>query len=162
MKKIAVLARTDEVFAVMSDQFSILEAYYDTKTGQIIYLDADHSNEFLLEDEIEEGEQRFSDRDLFEKINRDLGTRYLEIPHIESWESYHFMKSFIEKIEDDHLHEVLSAAIQGKGAFRRFKNALLDYPEWRKKWFEFRDTMEKRFVKRWLEENGFMVVEKSD
>lgn len=39
------------------------------------------------------------------------------------------MVSFIETIEDDHLVELLTGAIDGNGAFRRFKDVSYDYPE---------------------------------
>jgi hypothetical protein len=69
------------------------------------------------------------------------------------------MQAFIATVEDDHLAELLEVAINGKGAFRRFKDVLLNYPKEREKWFEFRDgRMEERALK-WLESIGVSLIE---
>jgi len=39
------------------------------------------------------------------------------------------MQAFIATVEDDHLAELLEVAINGKGAFRRFKDVLLKLPQ---------------------------------
>ena len=92
------------------------------------------------------------------QIEEELG-RYEPIPKVESYEGYRDMQSFIATVEDDHLGELLEVAINGKGAFRRFKDVLLNYPKEREKWFEFRDgRMEERALK-WLESIGVSLIE---
>ena len=55
------------------------------------------------------------------------------------------MQAFIATTEDEHLAELLEVAINGKGASRHFKDVLLNYPEKREKWFDFKDDrMEER------------------
>ena len=49
------------------------------------------------------------------------------------------MEDFIATVEGERLAELLEVAIKGKGAFRRFKDVLLNYPEERVRWFEFKD-----------------------
>jgi len=49
---------------------------------------------------------------------------------------------------------LLSIALDGKGAFRRFKNVLMDYPEVEKQWFKFKAEKDKEEVKDWLESIG--------
>lgn len=49
------------------------------------------------------------------------------------------MEDFIATMEDEHLAELLEVAIQGKGAFRRFKDVLARYSEEREVWFRFKD-----------------------
>jgi len=39
------------------------------------------------------------------------------------------MVAFTESLEDENLKEKLWIALNGKGAFRRFKDVLLSYPE---------------------------------
>lgn len=57
----------------------------------------------------------------------------------ETFESYREMEDFISTIRDTHLQEILSVAIQGAGAFRRFKDVLFRYPEQRENWFKYKD-----------------------
>ena len=48
----------------------------------------------------------------------------------------------------------MEAAINGKGAFRRFKDILLTLPDERRRWFEFRDRRMRVRVTEWIKENG--------
>ncbi len=56
------------------------------------------------------------------------------------------------------LKEKLWIALNGKGAFRRFKDVLLNYPEKREKWFSFKDERLKKRVMEWLEENEIELI----
>ena len=48
-------------------------------------------------------------------------------------------------------------AIQGKGAFRRFKDELHEeYPDLLPAWYEFRDTRAKRRAVEWLADNSLI------
>jgi len=48
----------------------------------------------------------------------------------------------------------MEAAINGKGAFRRFKDILLTLPDERRRWFEYRDRRMRIRVVEWIEENS--------
>ncbi|MEF8874966.1 MAG: UPF0158 family protein [Candidatus Thermoplasmatota archaeon] len=61
------------------------------------------------------------------------------------------MQDFIQTVEDEDLREKLWIAIDGKGAFRRFKDVLRLYPDVRERWFEFKDERVERRVVEWLE-----------
>lgn len=63
--------------------------------------------------------------------------RYIEIPSVTSREGYDDMEAYIETLEAGHLRDLLEVAINGKGAFRRFKDVLYDYPDAREAWFTF-------------------------
>ena len=64
------------------------------------------------------------------------------------------MQRFIETVTEPKLKEGLAAALVGKGAFRRFKDQLLDYPEVRQQWFAFKDAEVYSYVRDWLEREG--------
>jgi hypothetical protein len=69
------------------------------------------------------------------------------------------MQAFIATVEDDHLSELLEVAINGKGAFRRFKDVLLNYPEERERWFQFKDDRMKERALEWLDDIDVTLVE---
>jgi len=69
---------------------------------------------------------------LKDKIDEE-SDRYERIPKDDSYQSYADMQDFIATVEDEHLAELLEVAINGKGAFRRFKDVLLGYPEERER-----------------------------
>jgi len=69
------------------------------------------------------------------------------------------MEDFIATVEDEHLAELLEVAINGRGAFRRFKDVLLRYPEERERWFRFKDERMQERACEWLENIGVTLSE---
>jgi hypothetical protein len=64
------------------------------------------------------------------------------------------MKNFIqEKVTNADIKLLLSEAIKGKGAFRRFNNHLCDYPETQQDWHAYREQESQKIVVKWLNEN---------
>ena len=85
--------------------------------------------------------------------------RFERIPQTESYESYRDMENFIATVEDMNLVDLLEVAIQGKGAFRRFKDVLLNYPDEEEKWFQFQDSRIEERALEWLDEIGVTLIE---
>jgi hypothetical protein len=70
---------------------------------------------------------------------------------------YQDMADFAERINNETTSRRLTRVIQGKGAFRRFKNELHeDYPDLLPTWHAFRDT---RRAVEWLVENSLVDEE---
>ena len=86
------------------------EYYLDTKTGELLLV----SDEFMDTGETEE---------IYERLD-DEPERYLSIPTESSREGYQDMVAFTESLEDENLKEKLCIALNGRGAFRRFKDVL--------------------------------------
>jgi len=85
---------------------------------------------------------------------------YLRIDPVSSREQYRWMERFIETVDDSQLRERLSHAIDGKGAFRRFKDVLMSYPIERERWFAFRSERLRSCMEAWLETHGIEAVER--
>jgi hypothetical protein len=81
-------------------------------------------------------------------------TRFAPIDAIPSRIQYQWLDEFIKSMEDDSLRGRMEAAINGKGAFRRFKDILLTLPDERRRWFEFRDIMMRKRIVDWVREQG--------
>lgn len=77
--------------------------------------------------------------------------RYLLVDPASSREQYRWMEHFVAAIEDETLQERLIIAIDGKGAFRRFKDVLLHYPVERERWFNYRANRLHAYINEWLE-----------
>ena len=69
---------------------------------------------------------------------------------------YADMEDFVARVRDPRAHHLLERAITGRGAFRRFKDALLEYPELRRAWFAFHDVRGERRAIQWLLERGLV------
>src|SRR2546430_1169575 len=73
-----------------------------------------------------------------------------QIDPIPSHEGYNDMEDFIQRVRNPQARHLLERAIAGRGAFRRFKDTLLDFPELREAWFRFHDTRVERRAITWL------------
>jgi hypothetical protein len=74
-------------------------------------------------------------------------------PHV--W--YRDMADFADGISDDAAGRRLARALQGRGAFRRFKAALYeDHPDLVPAWHTLRDARAKRRAVHWLRDEGLI------
>lgn len=87
-------------------------------------------------------------------------SRYLRIDPVSSREQYRWMERFIATVEDDELRRRLNIAIDGKGAFRRFKDALMSHPVDRERWFAFRSERLRACMDSWLTAHGIKAVDR--
>lgn len=87
-------------------------------------------------------------------------SRYLRIDPVSSREQYRWMERFIATVEDEDLRRRLNVAIDGKGAFRRFKDALMSHPVDRERWFAFRSERLRACMESWLTAHGIKAVER--
>src|SRR5262249_49815302 len=53
---------------------------------------------------------------------------------------YGDMEDFVAYVRDVHARDLLERALVGRGAFRRFKDAIAAFPELRRAWFAFHDA----------------------
>jgi hypothetical protein len=74
-----------------------------------------------------------------------------------SWVWYQDMADFAEAITDERAGRRLLRAIQGRGAFRRFKDELNEeYPDLLPAWYAFRETRARRRAVEWLAGNSLI------
>jgi hypothetical protein len=64
------------------------------------------------------------------------------------------MGDFIGALDDPVLKEELTGALNGKGAFKRFKSVLIGYPKERKKWHGYNAAAMKKVITVWLNSLG--------
>jgi hypothetical protein len=83
---------------------------------------------------------------------------YLRIDPVSSREQYRWMERFIPMVEDPDLQGKLTQAIDGKGAFRRFKDVLMSYGPDRERWFSFRSERLRIFMEAWLNAHALTPV----
>jgi hypothetical protein len=84
---------------------------------------------------------------------------YLRVDPVRSHEQYRWMEQFIATVGDDGLRRSLLDAIEGTGAFRRFKSALASSAEERERWYSFRGERLRAFMEAWLTARGIAPVE---
>lgn len=85
-------------------------------------------------------------------------TNYLRIDPVSSREQYRWMERYIPMVEQPELSGKLAQAIDGKGAFRRFKDVLMSYAPERERWFAFRSERLRIFMEAWLAAHALTPV----
>lgn len=116
----------DDVATALEDNAYESSWWLDAATGAVEYCSVD--------DDVE----GFEERDL------------VHIEPIGSSEAYRDMADFVDAVQGARPRDLLSRAIEGRGAFRRFKDTLFDFPDLRDEWFAFHDRMMKRRSIEWL------------
>ena len=93
------------------------------------------------------------DERLLEEI--DGSHDYVAIERIPSHVAYQWMVDFVDEMVapvDEDAAEKLSIALNGKGAFRRFKDTLRRIDDqWLQAWYQWRDKRLDAAVEEWLE-----------
>jgi len=108
------------------------EYFLDRETGEVVVV----PEELLRAAQHEDWEERKQDLPEWEhalvKVVEGIvlgeDPRWIHIPSVPTHEVYELMVEFAESVEDQHLGELLEVALDGPGAFRRFKDVLARYP----------------------------------
>jgi hypothetical protein len=142
--------------------------FLDTETGEVIILSDDimeRAQNVLyerfdddMEDyyEVEFDEETHMPDWMEEEIELALEVlllereRYARIPERYSGNAYAAMEEFTEALEDLPLRQELRGILSGRGAFRKFKDALEPYPKERKMWYGYNAKKAKKEIGEWL------------
>jgi hypothetical protein len=132
----------DEIASALADQDNYERAYLvNPATGEIVFWTADT------------GIDGHTPVDLDELDEQGL----IAIRPLPSWVWYQDMADFVDGITDERAGRRLGRAIDGKGAFRRFRLELHEeYPDLLPAWYAFRDTRAGRRAVEWLADNDLI------
>jgi hypothetical protein len=83
---------------------------------------------------------------------------YVRVEPVSSREQYRWMERFIQMLDPSDLRDELTLAIDGRGAFRRFKDVLMVNAPERERWFAFRSERLRVFMEAWLEAHALKAV----
>ena len=87
------------------------------------------------------------------------GDAFIRVEPASSREQYKWMERFVVGVTDPVLRDRLIISIDGKGAFRRFKDALLNYPVERERWFSYRGELLHWHIQEWFRRDGITTEE---
>jgi hypothetical protein len=109
------------------------ESFLDLSTGQVVTIVSGDPEAPLRRQEVGENIRNF-----------------LRVEPASSREQYRWMEKFVGSVSDEALRDRLIISIDGKGAFRRFKDVLLAYPAERERWFTYRADLLHWHIAEWL------------
>lgn len=131
---------TDIIDAIeMMDQYS--EYFLDKETGKVEWV----SDMAMTQEEREEIYDRLDEHGFY------------RLPTSFDIREYDIMEDFVDTLSGN-AHDRLASAIQGKGAFRRFKDSVIKLGI-DKQWYDFHADAYKRKAARWCEENDIEYEE---
>lgn len=122
------------------------------KTGEILTI----SEEVLtfLDDDLNSDDLPEWQREDLPKIKEALDSDdWLALPDRFEIDEWSIIQRFVWSVQDEEQREKLSYLIQGRGAFRRFKDAIHEMGI-QDKWYRYHDEELNQIAIDWLEENG--------
>ena len=107
-------------------------SFLDLQTGEI---------ETLFDDPLDDEEQ--------EEISERLDEHgFVRLPEQYDIHEYHIMEEFVEQLQNPMIQERLADAINGRGAFQRFKRGIRQYKA-EQDWYDFRDAAFLEIAREW-------------
>ena len=119
----------DALVQALEDHSDFIHWFVDPATGEVIPWSADMDEE---------------------PDPADRGARYVD--PLPSHEAYNDMQDFVARVPERRAADLLARSIEGRGAFRRFKDTLFEFPALRDAWFAFHDARMARRAIEWLED----------
>jgi len=125
----------------------VYTAFYDTQTGETVY----------LPDEIITGER---DEALEELVENAPTGRFLRFPTKYDIHEYSIMEGFVYSLPSGAARQELINAICGRGAFQRFKNGIR-YHRLEQQWYDYRDQAYREIAIRWCQDQELEYTEET-
>jgi Uncharacterised protein family (UPF0158) len=94
---------------------------------------------------------------LMSQDESESSERWLWVECHGSVESYRDIEFFIGAVDDARKANRLTAAIHGRGGFRRFRDSLDDGPEELDRWYAISGERQRGRARVWLAERGYCV-----
>ena len=153
------LRQVAEELEALPDEWT---AYIHRETGELYSFSDEEAAQAEGEDEEDEDERADWEKESLAKAAEILNSEaWIALPskfEINEWE---IMRDFAQSQTDREAAENLLRAIQGRGAFRYFKDKVNQYGL-RDEWFEFKGRALERIARRALEEAGIPFTEEPD
>ncbi|MDQ8739314.1 UPF0158 family protein [Paenibacillus sp. LHD-38] len=158
MKKKAAV-KLDDLINEIEIQVDETFTFINTQTGEVVTLSRDE----MRAAEDEEPLEKYPDwqRENIEqaiKIIEDEHEVYLDFTLRNEYHEYEIVEEFIGTLSEVEVREELFGAIQGRGAFRRFKDRIREH-DVEKQWYEFKEKKIKELVIEWCEEKDLVIAE---
>jgi hypothetical protein len=128
-------------------------AFLNKNTGELVTLTDDEIS--MAEDEDEDFDESPEwEREMIDKAREVADSDdYISLPDKYEIHEYEIMEDFCYSLHDEAVKTALLRGIQGKGAFRRFKDGIYEYGI-EKQWYAFRNERLEEIAIDWLESNN--------
>jgi hypothetical protein len=154
----SIQVKLKDIVEEMEIQFEESRSLLNIKTGEIVLVTSDDLRAAEDEKPIDhlpdwQQENIMLANDVVENFEN-----YIELPTKYEVNEYEIMEDFCLKVSDRRKQESLLRAIKGKGAFRRFKDKVIDF-EIEDQWYSYRDECFKQIAIEWCQNNNVNYIE---
>ncbi|MED1470068.1 UPF0158 family protein [Bacillus salipaludis] len=154
----SIQVKLKDIIEEMEIQFEESRSLLNIKTGEFVLVTSEDLR-------AAEDEKPFDHLPEWEQENRIIAIdvvenfeNYLELPTKYEVNEYEIMENFCLTVSDQWKKESLLMAIKGKGAFRRFKDKIIDF-EIEDEWYSYRGECFKQIAIEWCQENKINFIE---
>ncbi|MDQ6597972.1 hypothetical protein E2K98_29820 [Bacillus salipaludis] len=154
----SIQVKLKDIIEEMEIQFEESRSLLNIKTGEFVLVTSEDLR-------AAEDEKPFDHLPEWEQENRIIAIdvvenfeNYLELPTQYEVNEYEIMENFCLTVSDQWKKESLLMAIKGKGAFRRFKDKIIDF-EIEDEWYSYRGECFKQIAIEWCQENKINFIE---
>lgn len=154
--------KLQDIIDEMEVQMDECQKYLNTETGEIITVS---SEDLGIAEESDENDD-FSEYQDWQRdsINEALDVlmswgngKYIKLPDKWDIHEYSIMEAFCGSLSNERISNALFSVIQGRGAFRRFKDSIYRYGV-DDAWYRFRDEALKKLAIEWCEHNNILYM----
>jgi hypothetical protein len=137
--------------------------YFQKTTGKVIVLPKGVIR-FLTQESVDGRKDHVTDWDasmipVARQIILEGSMDFARIPEAFGQPEHSWMKEFSGTIRSAKLKQQILQALRGRGACKRFKEILKEFPEESRQWSHFRSRCWKEKIQTWLEQYGILAVE---
>ena len=151
------IVNLSDIVDAMEMTSDMMPHYLNKKTGEISSISQEEMNAAENEEEPED----FPDwqQDSIKTAQNLLSTDdYISLPSQFDIHEYQIMEKFCLSMKEPKISDDLNGSIKGRGAFRRFKDKILEYGI-EEDWYQYKDNAYREIAKEWCEENGVEFTE---
>lgn len=154
-----IRVKLDDIIEGLESQSDESHSFLDKRTAEVVCI----SDEEMQAAEDDEPIEDFPDWQqglvrIAKEIVEETGD-YIALPTKFDINEYSIMERFCLSLDDSEMSEALYSAINGRGAFGRFKNAIHEY-DIADDWYKYRDHALKEIAIEWCQEKDIEFDDK--
>ncbi|QYR20233.1 UPF0158 family protein [Paenibacillus sp. sptzw28] len=151
--------KIDELIDELEVQIDDTFTYINTRTAEVITLTREEIR--AAEDEIPLEKfpewQRGNIKQAI-SIMEDEDGIYVDYTLRNEYNEYEIMEEFIGTIDNQLIRDELYESIQGRGAFRRFKDGIIEH-DIDRQWYKYKENKIRELVREWCKDNDIEIQE---
>lgn len=153
-----IQVKLQAIIEEMEIHFEESRAFLNIKTGELILVTSDDLRAAEDEEPFDhlpdwQQENLMVANDVVENFED-----YIELPTKYEVNEYEIMEDFCLTISDLSKQDMLLRSIKGKGAFKRFKDQIIDF-EIEDQWYSYRKERFKQIAIKWCQDNNLNYIE---